>query len=142
MAFWAKPSKNRNLNTRLTGQQAEDRALRYLTRRNYQFITRNYYRRCGEIDLIMLKDNVLVFVEVRYRATPDQGHPIETVNSKKTKRIIKTAELFVIDHPQIMFNNMRFDIIGVAGNWPNGLSHVTDVVHVDRFYSRPSRRSW
>jgi|GEM_PF-647921 len=120
--------------TQLSGKQAEDRALKYLQRRNYQCLVRNYRRRCGEIDLIMLDKDILVFVEVRFRSSPYQGHPLETVNSRKTKRLIQTAKLFIQSNPQIRYDNLRFDVIGIKDTWPHGLSHLIDAIHIDIFY--------
>lgn len=66
-----------------TGSQAEQLALNYLQQQGLTLITQNYHSRRGEIDLIMLDENTLVFVEVRYRKSAAYGSALESVNSQK-----------------------------------------------------------
>ena len=50
-------------NTRVIGNRAEDHALKYLSDRGLNLIKRNYNCKCGEIDLIMTENNIIVFIE-------------------------------------------------------------------------------
>jgi putative endonuclease len=78
------------------GNKAERQAEKYLVNRGYHVVERNFRSKLGEIDLILEKDNTLVFVEVRYRASSSRGTPEETVTRSKIGKIIRTAEVFLL----------------------------------------------
>lgn len=103
---------------RQTGNQAENLALQYLKKNGLKLIESNYLTKIGEIDLIMLdkSEQSLVFVEVRYRKSTHFGAAIDTVDSNKQKKLICTAEFFLLQHPQ--YNNFicRFDVIGLESD--------------------------
>lgn len=81
-------------NLRKTGAEYESLAAEYLKRRGFRIIRRNFYCRGGEIDLIALDGDSLVFVEVKYRRTDTFGNPLEAVNATKQKRICRAASYF------------------------------------------------
>jgi len=98
----------------LKGQQAEEVAYDYLSSQGLRLLARNYTARCGEIDLIMLDDNVLVFIEVRYRKNTQYGGAAGSVNYKKQQRIRNTAAVYLqkngADYPA------RFDVCAIDAN--------------------------
>ena len=51
------------MNTTLLGRWGEEQAARYLESKGYRIVTRNFYSRWGEIDIIAETDDILVFVE-------------------------------------------------------------------------------
>ena len=65
------------------GQAAEQAACSYLTRHGLTLIARNFHARQGEIDLIMLDKDTLVFVEVRFRSRQDFGDAAHDRSNKK-----------------------------------------------------------
>ena len=67
------------LSNRLTGAWGEELALRYLRRRGYERVERNYRTRYGELDLILRQEGSLVFVEVELRRGAGFGDPLEAV---------------------------------------------------------------
>ena len=79
---------------------------------------RNFRRRGGEIDLIMFDAETLVFVEVRYRTTTRFTAPSLTVDTRKQRKLARTAALFVARNTSIANCTMRFDVIEVVGNTP------------------------
>ena len=99
--------------TRL-GRRAERRAERFLKRRGLSTLRRNYARRTGEIDLVMLDGGTLVFVEVRYRGYGAWSGGLESVDRPKQARLERTAELYLNDHPQHRFRAARFDVVAVV----------------------------
>ena len=54
--------RGRGLNNRVSGAWGEELALRYLTRRGYKLVERNYRTRYGELDLILRQEDTLVLV--------------------------------------------------------------------------------
>ncbi|MCR8923702.1 YraN family protein [Dasania sp. GY-MA-18] len=92
-----------------SGQQVEQLAAKYLTRQQLRVLEFNYRCRRGEIDLIMLEGETIVFVEVRYRRSSSHGTPLETVDFRKQQKLLTTAEHYLQQH----FQNApcRFDVI-------------------------------
>jgi putative endonuclease len=84
-----------------------------MRKQGMRLIARNYHCRAGEIDLIMQHQNILVFVEVRFRRSNRYGTAAETVNHAKQRRIIHTAEHFLQQH-NTAYSAYRFDVVGVS----------------------------
>jgi len=97
---------------RVKGQRAETKARHYLEDNGLQFVEKNYSCRQGEIDLIMLDNEVLVFVEVRFRYRTNYGHSVETVQPYKQRRIFRTALHYLQRKDLYDQIDCRFDIIG------------------------------
>ncbi len=100
------------------GAQAEGLALRYLISQGLTSVARNFHRRGGEIDLIMLDGGCLVFVEVRYRSNSRFSSPLYTVDIHKQRRIVRAAALFVASQTHFAQHTMRFDVVAVEGAEP------------------------
>lgn len=101
-----------------TGKQAEGLALAYLTRQGgLRLIERNYQCRPGEIDLIMMDHEVLVFVEVRYRQDQRNrfGSAAESVTVAKQKRLIGGAQHFLNSQQGYAEYPCRFDVLAMSG---------------------------
>ncbi len=77
-------------------------------------VTRNFHSSRGEIDLIMLDDELLVFVEVRYRGGGAFTNPAESISRRKRKRIIATAHYFLFCHREHARRRCRFDVVSVT----------------------------
>ena len=80
------------MNTRKIGNIAEDRAGRFLETNGYEIIDRNFYTKFGEIDIIVKKDNVLHFIEVK---SGKNFESIYNITPTKMKRIIKSINLYL-----------------------------------------------
>jgi putative endonuclease len=98
----------------------------WLLSKGYTIVTRRYQSKHGEIDIIAMDDDVLVFIEVKYRRSGELA-PEAAVDDTKIQRMSATAELYanamgVEDRPS------RFDVIGVT---PHEIRH-----HIDAFRSR------
>jgi len=100
----------------MLGKQAEDLALNWLIEQNLKLVTQNFHAKGGEIDLIMLDDNILVFVEVRYRKQSKYGSAVESVNWRKQQRIIVAAQYFLVKNSQWQNHDCRFDVVVFEGN--------------------------
>ena len=92
------------------GRRAERVALRYLCKQGLQLLDRNFACRAGEIDLIMLDAETLIFVEVRLRV---DNSARESVTWAKQQRIIKAARNYLTKNPLYLELPCRFDIIGM-----------------------------
>lgn len=103
---------------RKIGNQAEAIALKYLRKNSLKLLEKNYLTPLGEIDIIMLDKSkqILVFAEVRYRYNAVFCSAIETVDSKKQAKIIKTAQHYLQQNSQYQEWICRFDVIGVESD--------------------------
>ncbi len=101
--------------TKKAGNAAEDFAVKLLLNKGYKIIDRNFRSRFGEIDIVALKDEYLVFVEVKARWNLNYGYPEEAVNSKKIWKIGKTGEYYSILHPELP-KKLRIDVVSLIIN--------------------------
>ena len=95
----------------LLGQWAEQTALLFLQSQQYQYVNKNYHSRFGEIDLIVKRDNELVFVEVKARSAGGYAEACEVISYSQQRKIIKTAQFFLQRYPNYYNFDCRFDVI-------------------------------
>lgn len=94
------------------GQRYEQTAERLLRDLGYEIVERNFTCRGGEIDLVCRDGEVLVFVEVRGRASCAFGLPEETVDWRKQRRLRKAAWVYLLRRA-LGEPICRFDVIGI-----------------------------
>lgn len=92
----------------------ETKALEHLEAQGFQLICRNFYCRQGEIDLIGLLENYLLFVEVRYRKKSRYGTAAESVSASKQRKIVHCAQYFLRRAPHYSKLSCRFDVIAIT----------------------------
>ncbi len=109
------------MNTTNKGLAAETQAATYLQTKGYTLLARNFRAPHGEIDLIMRRQKMLVFVEVKQRASLAFGGPVAAVTPAKQKRIAGAAAYFIKQHPHVMYDEIRFDIISML---PGQIEHI------------------
>jgi len=100
--------------TKKRGDHAENRALSHLLEQGLTIVERNFRSRRGEIDLVMLDADSLVFVEVRLRNNENFGSAAESVTLKKQLRIIQAARLFLQLKAQWSNHPCRFDVVAIS----------------------------
>src|SRR5215212_11642713 len=115
--FWPsrKSSRSQSNNpSHVRGRAGEDAACRFLRKRGYKVLYRNFkHRGGGEIDVVCRDGETLVFVEVKTRANEDARRPLEDIKSFQKRQISKGALtwLRMLDNPEIVF---RFDVVEVT----------------------------
>ena len=97
---------------------SEDFALDQLREAGLELLDRNYRTQRGEIDLVLQEQSIVVFVEVRYRASCAYGRPEETVDARKQSRLRLTAQGFLQQHRDPHNTPCRFDVFAVSGKPP------------------------
>jgi len=95
-----------------TGLSAETRAAAYLMAKGYRILAKRFRTPHGEIDLVAKRRNVLVFVEVKARATLDEA--AYAVTPRQQQRIIDAAQGWLMAHPEHAEFDMRFDAMLIA----------------------------
>lgn len=98
---------------RSIGDVWEDIALQYLEKKGYTLLDRNFSVIGGEIDIIVKKDGIFVFVEVKYRRNLEFWHPFESISARK-KSSLKRAIIAYANAKYIDLDDCRFDAIGIV----------------------------
>jgi putative endonuclease len=91
------------------GAQAEQLAAQYLQQQGLKLVVQNYRSRFGEIDLIMHDGATVVFIEVRLRRNADFGGAAASIDARKQKRIISTAQQYLASLARVP--PCRFDAV-------------------------------
>jgi len=99
-------------NSHSTGIQGEEVASRYLVKKGYRILERNYRCEHYEIDIIAEQGNTIVFCEVKTARTERFGPSIMWVTPEKIKHISRAAEEYIATHDTNGFS-FRFDVIGL-----------------------------
>lgn len=109
-----KQNQRARIDTNASGEKAERLAEQFLSERGLILQVRNFNRPCGEIDLIMRDGEYLVFVEVRKRARGNRVSACESVDWRKQKRLIKTAQWYLQSSKLLDRYPCRFDVIAIG----------------------------
>lgn len=99
------------------GAQAEARAEEFLHQQGLTTQVKNYRCKLGEIDLIMMYNNELIFVEVRLRSHGQFANAAESVTIRKQTKIIKAAQRYLQEMQLTEIANCRFDVIAFSDNF-------------------------
>ena len=118
--MWPSSTRSRMImqTNQTRGTSSEALARDFLESQDYTFISSNFTRRVGEIDLIMLSpedsagQSTLVFVEVRYRANSDFGGALASISWKKQRKMLRVASLWLQKHATSR-DCARIDVIAV-----------------------------
>jgi putative endonuclease len=121
---------NRETSKQAFGREGERVAERFLKKKGYAVVERNYRCRGGEVDLIALDRRVIVFVEVKTRTDHEFGNPLEAVEPRKQRRMIHAARFF-LHEKKLHQRDARFDVVGIS--WPGDdpvVEHVQNAFDV------------
>lgn len=118
------------------GEFGESIAEAELVQKGYMILAKNYYTKYGEIDIIALTpgNDVLVFAEVKTRRNKNYGLAAESVNTSKVKRLVRSAQQYVLDNPTEA--EIRFDVVEV---YAGSLNEYTQVNHIVNAFPDISR---
>ncbi|HZJ27059.1 MAG TPA: YraN family protein [Acidimicrobiia bacterium] len=97
---------------RALGARGEDATARRYEADGYEVLDRNWRCRDGELDLVVSRDRVLVFCEVKTRSSDRFGAPVEAVTRDKRRRIRRLAARWLDEH-QLVVRELRFDVASV-----------------------------
>lgn len=99
---------------RLKGKEGEEMAVKFLKEYGYTIIDQNNSTKFGELDIIATKNNILVFVEVKFKQTEDYGTPEEMIGKNKLIQVQRTAEMYLLNNPDIAKTYDRYQIDAVC----------------------------
>ena len=112
----------KNFYKKLLGRVGETKAVEFLKKQGYTVLERNYKTRIGEIDAIVEKDGVIIFVEVKTRSSDEYGMPSEAVGYEKQRKYVKIAEEYLIKS-KLTDKSCRFDVIEIIND---EINHIID----------------
>ena len=120
------------------GRSGENLAVHHLQKNGHKILFRNFRApHGGEVDIVCRdkRHNELVFVEVKTRTSEDFGRPLDAVDRKKRRLILRGAMtwLRMLDMPDIVF---RFDVVEVV------ISSPTEVRHIENAFRMPDNYSY
>ena len=107
------PTGRRTLQQRI-GERAEDIAADFLRAKGLRILERNFRRRLGELDVVAVDGDVLVIVEVRFRASTRYGGAAASVDRRKQQRLVRAAAQLLQGRDDFSHFRVRFDVICVS----------------------------
>ncbi|MFH1597819.1 MAG: YraN family protein [Patescibacteria group bacterium] len=93
------------------GDWGEQLAVKYLAKLGYRILNRKWRVREGEIDLIALEGNTLVFIEVKTRRSHLFGLAVESITPGKQMKMIKSIQKYLAQHINAKKRQIRIDVI-------------------------------
>ena len=96
-----------------SGRDAESQALRYLEQQGLRLLAQNWLCKGGELDLVMLDGDTVVFVEVRYRQHTQWGGALGSIDARKRQKLILAAQFFLQSEPRWSNHPCRFDVVAI-----------------------------
>ena len=126
---------------RRLGNLGEDAAARFLRRKRYLILERNYVGKNGEIDIIAKKKKMMVFVEVKTRSTFNgngyEARPAASVDPAKQRRLIRVANEYARRIHKADGCVMRMDIIEVYTE-TNEKTRIRKIIHIEDAFNMNS----
>lgn len=112
----------------IIGKVGENLAVKYLEQIGYKVIERNFECRQGEIDIIALDKNEIIFIEVKTRTNIKFGSPIEAVNETKQKHLLKAVEYYLYSR-NLENEFVRIDVIEMyLYNHKYKINHIKQII--------------
>lgn len=119
------------MDKKLLGRWGEEKAAEYLKNKKYKIAGLNYSTRFGEVDIIALNKNCIVFVEVKLRKNADFAEAREFVTRSKQEKIITAAGQWLQSNETKL--QPRFDVIEIYA--PNGIvSDGIEINHIENAF--------
>jgi putative endonuclease len=96
------------------GRWGEQAAADYLSAHGYTVLERNLHTAHGELDLVAVKQDLLVFVEVKTRSSHSFGYPEDSVTLRKQAHLLSAAQEYLERHPE-SGETWQFDVLAIEG---------------------------
>ena len=120
------------IKTTQQGKFGEAIALKYLQNRGYSLLHQNYYIRPGELDLIMQKNGIIVFVEVKLRLGKNFGSSAEALTANKKRKLIRAILTFL---QTTQYHRWQLDFIAIDYNQPTKTAQIQHFSNVLELWS-------
>lgn len=122
-------------NNKTFGAFGENLAADWLTENGYRVLDRNFSCRAGEIDIIAMQSDTVVFIEVKTRSSNRFGQPSEAVSTSKQRKLVKTA-LYYMQKNKLLEYMCRFDVMEIIADDENNsrINLIKDAFHYSGRY--------
>jgi putative endonuclease len=107
------------------GKKGEEEAAGFFCTLGYTVCARNYRGPQGEIDLIVQKDDELVFAEVKKWTFYGEETLEQSLARRKRQRIVETSKRYLLEHPEFDGFSIRYDVLFVPGTGRE-VHHIQD----------------
>jgi putative endonuclease len=107
------------------GKRGEEEAGKFFQDAGYTVLVKNYRRPRGEIDLIVRKDDELVFAEVKSWTAYEEEALEQGISRRKIRRIVETSKYYLAEHPEFDGFSLRYDVLFVPGTGRK-VHHIQD----------------
>ena len=94
------------------GNEGEDEAEKYLIKQGFKVIERQFFCKCGELDIVAKKGDDIYFVEVKTRWSSNCGNPLESITEHKQKKIVMAAKYYLAKK-RLLDINCHLSAIGI-----------------------------
>lgn len=119
---------NQVKNTTTSGRFGEEIALHYLEQKAYRLIAKNYHIREGELDLIMQKNDIITFVEVKFRTSQDFGNGGEAITGSKKQKLLHAIFSFLQTLPH--HKSWQLDLIDIHFDKKSNTAYVQHIPNI------------
>ena len=109
------------------GREGERLAGIYLQKKGFDIVAKNYRHSRAEIDLIIKRDNWLIFVEVKARSSVNYGQPEDAVGVQKISKLFEAAEEYIFSTN--WQGHVRFDVVSVKLGKEPVIEHFEDAIN-------------
>jgi putative endonuclease len=110
-----------------TGSDGENLAAAFLVQKGFEIVERNYRFKHAEIDIIVKRENWLIFIEVKTRKSNAFGEPEEFVDEFKARKIFEAAEHYIFSKD--WHGHVRFDVVAVKPGIVPEIVHFEDAIN-------------
>lgn len=109
------------------GKWGESLAADFLSKKGYKILARNFRTEYGEIDLIVTREDVLIFVEVKTRTSNEFGYPEDAITKQKREHLLDSAQAYLQNHPEFE-GDWRIDVIAI---WRKDRNAPQQIIHFE-----------
>ena len=95
------------------GKEGEETAIKFLQRRGYRILTRNFKNKLGEIDIVAKEAETICFIEVKTRTSDVFGTPLDAISKLKQHKLSQVA-ISYLKANNLMNEEARFDIVSIT----------------------------
>lgn len=118
------------MNNLRLGNKGEDIAYHFLIKKGYRILERNYHTHWGELDLITLKNQTLIFFEIKTRTSFQKGQPYEAVNLRKLIPLKRAINYYLLTNKYSRYK-LRLDVITIFLQPNTNIPHIKHYENVE-----------
>lgn len=122
----------KDLSKKHLGWLGEQLAVEYLRAHGYTVIDRNHKERFGELDIIAIKNGILIIVEVKSRSSAEFGEAVEAITPQKIQALTKSAQYYKLTHSGLP-DELRIDVIAITFDQ---LEKMQKLQHIPNIYTK------